>query len=339
MVKCNARMLNVKRVSAIFSMLVTLAGGAQDLHFSHFYNSPLSLNPALTGVFGGCYRLGVNYRTQWRSITVPYRTFSAYVDGGAMHVGPFNKVSLGGVLLFDDAGDGHLKTTRAMLSAAVQKSFGSLGLSLGANIGYTQKKLDFTRLIFDDQWNGTLFDPSITTQEPGNTDPIAEYDAQAGFVASWTTEDDNTFFLGFSAVHILRPYESFYFSDNQVGFRPVIHGGAFLQINPQLIAEPAFAYMRQKRASELMLGCNVSRLNMGPLDYVLAGLWWRGSGDAVPVIGGSWNQVHLLISYDVNFSSLVPATNLRGGLELSMKFIVACGDKLQGPVVVPCIRL
>ena len=41
----------------------------QDLHFSQFYNSPLTTNPANTGFIPDAdYRIGVNYRNQWSSI-------------------------------------------------------------------------------------------------------------------------------------------------------------------------------------------------------------------------------------------------------------------------------
>ena len=55
---------------------------AQDLHFSQFFNSPLSTNPANTGFIpGGDYRLGVNFRDQWSSImSLPYKTMSAFGD-------------------------------------------------------------------------------------------------------------------------------------------------------------------------------------------------------------------------------------------------------------------
>ncbi len=59
-----------------------LGSSAQDLHFSQFFNSPLTTNPANTGFIpDGDYRLGINYRNQWSAImTVPFETMSAYGD-------------------------------------------------------------------------------------------------------------------------------------------------------------------------------------------------------------------------------------------------------------------
>ena len=332
----------MKRVAGVCALLFSLSVSAQDIHFSHFFDTPLSVNPAFTGYFPGCYRIGVNVRNQWRSITVPYKTLSVYADGNVSDVWKFDKVGIGGILLHDNAGDGRLRTTRAMLSGAVHKGFGEhLVLSFGINGGLTQKKLDFTALIFDDQWTGTSFDPSVTTSEPGTTDPLAYYDVQVGGIAAWNTERDDVFFASISGVHLLTPKESFYELDNQVGVRPVFYGGAYINLpdrfGENLVAEPALFYMRQKRAQEFFIGANVSKLMIGPLDYVTGGLWFRASGDAIPVVGGSYKSVRMLLSYDINVSRLRTASHLRGGFELSLRYIHRC-EEPSWELVPPCIR-
>ena len=68
---------------------------AQDIHFSQFYFSPLSLNPANTGNYKGDYRLFGNYRSQWRDISKAYNTFSA---GGDFNIYPSNQNVSGGLI-------------------------------------------------------------------------------------------------------------------------------------------------------------------------------------------------------------------------------------------------
>ena len=68
-------------VLAMLVMLLHAQTFAQDLHFSQFFNSPLSTNPANTGfVPVADYRLGAHYRDQWTSIPVPYKTISIFGD-------------------------------------------------------------------------------------------------------------------------------------------------------------------------------------------------------------------------------------------------------------------
>src|ERR1700757_2967921 len=53
---------------------------AQDPHFSQFFSSPLTLNPAFTGKFNGTVRIAGNYRNQWPTINRAYQTGTASVD-------------------------------------------------------------------------------------------------------------------------------------------------------------------------------------------------------------------------------------------------------------------
>src|SRR3546814_13591012 len=92
-------------------LMTALLGGvahgafAQDPHLSQYYSSPLFLNPALTGMFNGEFRISGNQKTQWGSITNPYSTsvasFDALLD---------NKLGVGVYELPQSAGDGGYKT-------------------------------------------------------------------------------------------------------------------------------------------------------------------------------------------------------------------------------------
>src|SRR5215472_9700368 len=79
---------------------------AQDLHFSQWFNSPLTTNPANTGFIPDAdYRLGANYRNQWSAIMAqPYRTMSIWGDAQIFRNRIENGwMGLGGVILRDDA--------------------------------------------------------------------------------------------------------------------------------------------------------------------------------------------------------------------------------------------
>ncbi len=53
---------------------------AQDPHFSQFFASPLTLNPAFTGKFDGTVRIAGNYRNQWPAFNNVYTTSTLSVD-------------------------------------------------------------------------------------------------------------------------------------------------------------------------------------------------------------------------------------------------------------------
>ena len=111
--------------------LMTQVSRAQDLHFSQWFNSPLTTNPANTGFIPDAdYRLGANYRNQWSSIMEePYTTMSVWGDAQVLR----NKIEngwlgLGGVILRDQAGSGTLTSTEVYGSVAYHQMLGYTSL-------------------------------------------------------------------------------------------------------------------------------------------------------------------------------------------------------------------
>jgi len=85
---------------------------AQDLHYSQFYNAPLTINPALTGIFNGDQRVSASVRDQWRSVPVPW--FTATIGYDQKFYREKSKKSffgIGGFLNYDRQGDSNLTLT------------------------------------------------------------------------------------------------------------------------------------------------------------------------------------------------------------------------------------
>jgi type IX secretion system PorP/SprF family membrane protein len=102
---------------------------AQDLHFSQFFHSPLTTNPANTGFIPDAdYRVGAHYRTQWTSIPVPFKTMSIFGDAQVFR-DRFETgwVGLGGVVLRDVAGSGNLISTKVYGSVAYHQMIENTG--------------------------------------------------------------------------------------------------------------------------------------------------------------------------------------------------------------------
>lgn len=65
----------------LIGMILSFNGVSQDAHFSQFYASPLTLNPAIAGTYNGTFRISTIYRDQWRSaLDNPLRTFAISGD-------------------------------------------------------------------------------------------------------------------------------------------------------------------------------------------------------------------------------------------------------------------
>ncbi|MFN4882286.1 MAG: PorP/SprF family type IX secretion system membrane protein, partial [Bacteroidota bacterium] len=247
---------------------------AQDPHFSQFYYSPLTLNPALTGSMNGTWRVGVNYRNQWGSISAPavYATPSAFADFKILS-GRFsgNYLGLGVLFLTDKAGDGQLTTSSAMISMAYHQSLDNTGnyhLSAGGMWGWTQKGIDLTRLDFFDEFTGTGFKPGFASLDPIQNTRFAYTDLMGGIAFDAMVSDYSRFTLGAAISHISKPKESFYAStsDNEIGTRYTVHAGGTFGVNNKVYILPYVLYQLQTSAQELVVGTALG-YNFSPSRY------------------------------------------------------------------------
>src|SRR5690625_5057519 len=127
---------------------------AQDPHFTQFFASPLTLNPAFTGLFSGDIRVAAIYRSQWSHIALPYVTGTVSVDANILknYIPYQDSWGVGGIALYDREAGGGLKTTYGGLSTAYHKGLdpeGAQSLTVGLQLAYVQKRLDPTKLTFE----------------------------------------------------------------------------------------------------------------------------------------------------------------------------------------------
>ena len=129
--------------------------------FLNLNQSYLNLNPALTGDFEGDYRFNGNFRNQWASVSEPFRTYSASVEGKQL-ISKLPKLDAGLLLFLDEAGVGGLQTFNAMLSLAYSFKLNkdsSLLLRSGIQTGLLSRSIHFDRFTFDRQFSRIGFNP------------------------------------------------------------------------------------------------------------------------------------------------------------------------------------
>ena len=308
-------------------MLLAFSGRAQDLHFSQFFNSPLTTNPANTGFIpDGDYRLGINYRDQWSSVmTVPYKTMSVFGDVQLMRNRFENGwLGAGGVLLHDVAGSGNLTSSKLYGSVAYHQMMGySSLLSLGFNVGIANKRINTTNLKFPDQFDGKFFDSKLPTSVALARDNVAYLDMQVGMNYAYFPTERIYVNAGASVHHINRPTESFFLSygkeDNRVPMRYIGFLNASIMVNDQWIVNPNVYYTSQAKASELVGGLNAHYNLSGDGEYVLiGGLYYRHQESVIPLIGLGYKDFAFSFTYDATISTMKNFNNTRGAFEFSL---------------------
>lgn len=315
-----------KWLTTIGFLLVVVSARAQDLHFSQYFNAPLLVNPANTGFEPDAdWRLGVNYRNQWASISNnPYKTFSAWGDAQL-----FNRrfengwMGIGGSLLRDVAGSGNLSSTKAYASVAYHQMLGlSSLLSVGFTGGVVNKRVDIGKLTFDDQWNGKFFDITIPSGEPFAYSSVYYFDMQMGVNYAWFPNENTYLNAGLSVMHLNKPNESFFSTNTALSETnrryTFFLNGSFKQ-SDRWILSPNVYYSRMASSEEWVLGMIANyNLSGDGNTQLIGGLYLRKGDAAIPMAGYQWNGFKLIVSYDVTTSSLSTYNQTRGAYELSL---------------------
>ena len=314
----------------VYCLLPTAHCFAQDIHFSQFNSSPLNLNPALTGLFDGDYRFVGNDRNQWGSVTVPYKTFSGSYDM-RMLAGKIKSGILGGGIIFnnDRAGDASLGITQANLSLSYSKKIDKDSvqlLSVGVQTGIAQRSIDYTKLMFDEQYDGDTYNPNYNTGQNFSSSSFTYFDVSSG--VNWFYRPRERFKMNFGAsmFHINTPKQNFLnANDVKLHRKVVLHGSGQFKVRPKIDLMPSFIFERQNTFQEFVVGTSFRYMIQSFEGYNNAfylGGFYRTSDAFIFSTGMDYKNINVGLSYDVNISKLRPASNGRGGLELSVIYII-----------------
>jgi type IX secretion system PorP/SprF family membrane protein len=319
----------MKKTILLIALIVSvITMKAQDPHFSQFFASPLTLNPAFTGKFDGEWRLAANHRDQWPSIPKAYVTTSASFDFSVMKdripKGDVFGVGISG--LSDQSADAALKLNYGSLSLSYHKALDEEGyntIGAGFQTTYSSTILDRNKLTFEDQLTQNGF--TNPTQETFSNGTSQSYmDINAGILYSGSSDGINNYYLGMSMYHINKPSLSFIDKTWNLASRLSFHGGGSFPLNDALMINASAIYQVQNKASEVVFGGALSALLNGDQSNptsVYFGSWMRLNDAIIPYIGIEINGLRIGASYDVNTSSLKSATSSRGGSEFSLIYV------------------
>lgn len=321
----------MKKTSAILCLLISISlfVKAQDPHFSQFFSSPLTLNPALTGKFDGTVRVSGNYRNQWPAFNNVYTTSTLSVDFDILKtkLPDYDTWGVGILALKDQAGGNILTNTYLGLSTSYHKSLDEDGfqqIGIGFQGTYGQKRLNSSKLVFEDQL--TPFGFTGVTSDVFNTDNlnINYLDVNAGLIYTASTNDQNNFYIGASMYHINRPKESFKGGNWNISPRTTLNAGGYFPVSNELTLHTSGIYQIQNNATETVVGGALAAAldaeSENPSN-VYGGMWYRFNDAIIPYVGLEFGGFRIGATYDVNVSSLKAGSQSRGGMEISVIYI------------------
>ncbi len=307
--------------------------GAQDIHYSQFYNAPEILNPALTGIFYGDVRFMGHYRRQWENVPVDYLTFSGTYD---MKLYPKksknnNFFGLGINFNYDNAGFSKLAHSNLQLGGSYSMELDkNIFLTAGVQVGFSNRNFKEGDLTFNNQYDDALsmFDPTLPTGEDFDNTSIFYADVSAGLNLRMQKENRRTKLdLGGAIYHINQPRQEFFDdSDSKLPGRFAVYalgavklfeamdllvrGTAQFQSSYREYVPGASIqiWLDQRRGRELAFqaGCNF-RLN----DVTDA---------IIPTVELHYRTLGVGFSWDVNVSDFQIATEDKGGPEIWVSY-------------------
>lgn len=243
----------------------------QDHIYSQFYNSPIYLNPALTGQFEGDIRFNALYRNQWTGLSGDFSYMSASADLN------LQKLNSGVGIIFNRSSEGtaYLQKNNIALSYSYIIGGDDFTLSFGLQGGITNQKLNWDRLVFGDQIdiNAGIIPGGISGAERPNVDSRFYFDAAAGGNIVY-----KNFMLGLGTHHINRPDESLAGYQAKLPMRFSANMSYKLAIIPDRYDRdgayliPSVVAYRQQNVMSFSLGTQFK------YSGVNAGIWYRNDG-------------------------------------------------------------
>lgn len=323
-------------VSFVFLIiLLFLAPGlrSQDHQYSQFTNMPLYYNPANTGLAQGM-RATFDYRRHWVKMPNDFKSMNFNMDIAARSI-----PGSGGIgIMFDsnNEGGGLIKRNSFGLNLAVRiPVMDNVITQLGMAAIFTQKYIDWDRLVFSDQIDenyGNIYTSDFT---PPSNNKVNFPDFSIGgifrFKQDAGREQEVIGTFGFAVHHLFEPNESFISMESKLPVKIV--GTIDFQIQDQESSRssgsgfkynPAIIYMNQGGMDSWSVGMNLYK---NPL-YV--GVWYRNSefqfldnSALVVLLGlnanfGDNTRMRLIYSYDIQLTDLTKATG--GSHEITLTF-------------------
>ncbi len=323
--------------STYFSLRVVLVFGliilnskfvlSQDIHFSQYNGSVINLNPAFTGFFDGDYRLSGIYRSQWTSVPVPYKTVS-FAGDGRFKTKNMKSDRFGVGILFnnDKAGDTQYGTNQLYFSGSFIHKLNkdsTLLWSTGISAGISSIGFNASKMTFDDQYQNSSYNAANGTGENFAKNATTYGDFNIGTALQFALKQRAYIQYGISYHHMTSPKLTFQ-NNNNIKIDPKLSNYLSfaypLGTSTDIVLE--FLYGHQGKYNEIVPGTQFKfYLNQKTNQTASIGLYYRAKDAAIARLGYQIKTLTAGISYDVNTSKFIAATNRQGAFEIYITYI------------------
>lgn len=322
--------------------LFAIQSFAQDIHFSNFYTNTLNVTPADAGFFTGKSRFCLAYRDQYRTVADPYQTFSANFDGKYTKRQWNYIIGYGMLINYDMAGDADYTTVQFGIPLA--QHFRLVGntviISYGILPAMHYNTLNYTKLAFGEQFDGTKYNPDIPVTEAFDGNSAVYFDLSVGAQGTFKPQKNQTYTIGVAMYNLNQPDISFFNAGDAILLhRFLVHGNAIIGVTNNIDVIPGFKMQFQGKQHEFHFGgMGIFYFEKSAISQVQTGAWFRSKNkDAVIFgLGCRYMGFDIMLDYDLNISRLRTASNGHGAVEITLTYIVDNSNKSKKMTAVRC---
>ena len=340
----NVLMIRLKSLLLFGAVMCMFSLSAQDMHFSYFQFSPITLNPAATGSFEGTFRIGGIYRDQWGtagdSFSDGFKQPSFYVD--APLIRGFDKndwVGVGLGFFRDSRGPFRLKDDGGLLSVAYHFGLGEDAnnvLAVGGQFGQISRK---TNIFEDRDFRDGLINGVSQEDKNERSKSYSTWNAGVQFTAN--PNDQTNFKFGVGVLHLTT--SDFSLAQGRQDQDMTINATAELTrvLSPRMRISPALYYQTSGTGNRMALQAILGTLLNPSKGLVLnygAGFQLAEAADVELFVGADIRDLKVGFSYDVNVSGSNEITNSFGSFEIGVSYIAKIYKKPNTKPVIFCPR-
>jgi type IX secretion system PorP/SprF family membrane protein len=303
---------------------------AQDIHFSQFTEISTLRNPALTGIFSGDYKFGLDYRTQWAAVATPYTTTALSGETRILvdrNTGDY--LSFGLDITYDNSGSISFVTGEIYPAICFNKCMEderNTYISLGLTGGYFFRSVDMGKIKTSSQYVNLNYDPTNPSYENTSASSLSNYDVGAGVSVNSTLdyEGKTSYYIGGAVYHLNHPTEIFSGSQNLVKLPLKMEGNAGIHFNisDQVGLSLHANYSYQNPYSESVFGGYLTWRNnpvAWPSTFAMSlGFYVRPNDAIIPMVKFDIHSTSIGLSFDVTNSYLGTAVAGTGATELTV---------------------
>lgn len=328
-------------------ILVGFHLSAQDYLFTQYDRVMLVLNPSSAGNFDGFERFSLQNRNQWVGAGTRFMTSlaAAELTFGKNNFDNKSYAAMGMHVTRDVGGDARFGSNQfaASLSGHLVASKQSK-FSAGIQMAASNRSGDLSNLLFFSQWNGSVFDPSIPTNEPNQIARFSYVDAGMGLSYTYSSKGNRVsqvrqryVNIGVFAQHISRPKLRY----NEITYdRLYVKFGGHLEtevnMGNRLTLEFKTIQLLQGKHYQgrygilfktvMKQGASITRLKNDA--FLSSGLFMNSTGTLSPVCLLNLGRVQIGLNYDLELSKMSRA--YRSSIECSFSYTFTQSSLFKG---------